>query len=739
VPLSSDAFSSFGVLDAACHNLEVKRAFKRLVSEVIPAFVRELIDHRDPTGYQIDDFRQLLACSQYHVTALLHRKGVNVRFLGVVWAVLERAQPVVPSHLSSSEAVVFRREFHQRRTAWLDILATEMVARCIKTLLQKEMREATHADCLISEMAHHHVIIRLLNQLLFEMPRYTFSDARKFRQQSQATLTFWSDVLIPALGRKFVALPEKAITRKSLQRALLYVRFTQLTGIRLSGRAIDERWIQRGGLLYAVDIKALEPRVKRLNVMESVEGISWRLRSINQSPHLACSFLLKAIAKFHQVLLVTPGDSQVLWEIAFCYQQLASRSKDHKEAAVFLQYAHQYIHEGLRVDPRSSRLTALSLANERALRWMHVRKVASQKVDDCWVGQYLPVNKLLVSGHARLPGPTLRFWSLEKHMFTSATTTLPDPETDGLHSAKCLLRLSTTTNSHQLPEDALISMSAVRFRDRTLLAMVSLDYTVQIWDVDQHTRLAVLDLSHTWKDAHPRRCVLYVEKDTLTLWCGGRHLSVWTTVEEDSMRSFELRAHLSTGRQPAAALLDPEAGQSEGQREDEDDLVYSLSVVQFGKQRLRYVASARRGGSVRFWCPRTLTAVFELQTTHAVRCVESFGCYFAMGSLKVTGCIAIHDADNGSLVRTLFGHDWRVLSLQWVGEYLLSSGIDGTVRVWDPETGACLRILQVLKGEVEHFHFDRETARLVVAGAGQVALYHIPNFLSPGQTSKSQQ
>jgi hypothetical protein len=100
------------------------------------------------------------------------------------------------------------------------------------------------------------------------------------------------------------------------------VRFTQLTGIRFSGKAVDERWITHGGLLYPVDIKELEPRVKRLNVIESAEGISWRLRSCSQSPHLARSFLLKAITKFHSVLLVTPGDPLVLWEIAFCYQQV---------------------------------------------------------------------------------------------------------------------------------------------------------------------------------------------------------------------------------------------------------------------------------------------------------------------------------------------------------------------------------------------------------------------------------
>jgi hypothetical protein len=104
--LSSDAFSRFGLLNAAKHNNQVKRAFKRMVVQVVPEFVLDLINAQDPDVYAIDDFRQLLACSQYHVTALLHRKGINVRFLGVVWAVLERAQPVAPQKLSGYDVCI---------------------------------------------------------------------------------------------------------------------------------------------------------------------------------------------------------------------------------------------------------------------------------------------------------------------------------------------------------------------------------------------------------------------------------------------------------------------------------------------------------------------------------------------------------------------------------------------------------------------------------------------------------
>jgi hypothetical protein len=71
------------------------------------------------------------------------------------------------------------------------------------------MRQVSNDRSLISEMAHHRVIIRVLNDLLFDMPKYSFSDSRKFREQSQATLRFWNDVMKPALVAKFVALPAK--------------------------------------------------------------------------------------------------------------------------------------------------------------------------------------------------------------------------------------------------------------------------------------------------------------------------------------------------------------------------------------------------------------------------------------------------------------------------------------------------------------------------------------------------
>jgi WD40 repeat protein len=185
-------------------------------------------------------------------------------------------------------------------------------------------------------------------------------------------------------------------------------------------------------------------------------------------------------------------------------------------------------------------------------------------------------------------------------------------------------------------------------------------------------RIAVLEPTTIWEDAHPRRCLLNAAEDTLTLWYGGTHLSVWLWEEQST--SFRMHKHLSTSRE-----------------NDTEDLVYSLSAVCFGKQALAYVAVARRAGSVRFWCPRSFEIGFEMHTEHGVRCIESLGTFFAMGSLKVTGSIALHSAENGKLLRTLFGHDWRVLSLQWVGGYLLSSGIDGTVRC--VLVGSCLFVV----------------------------------------------
>jgi hypothetical protein len=112
-PLSSDAFSQFGGQDNSLegHDAEVREASEALLTHTIPEFASALLllsqsDISDP---------------QYRLTELLHRAGINARYLGVV-----------RSHLSSETAA---------GRDWRRWLMQEMVARVIKNELRERMRQ----------------------------------------------------------------------------------------------------------------------------------------------------------------------------------------------------------------------------------------------------------------------------------------------------------------------------------------------------------------------------------------------------------------------------------------------------------------------------------------------------------------------------------------------------------------------------------------------------------------------
>eukprot|EP01091_Cochliopodium_minus_P007159 TRINITY_DN17083_c0_g1_i1.p1 TRINITY_DN17083_c0_g1~~TRINITY_DN17083_c0_g1_i1.p1 ORF type:complete len:687 (-),score=160.04 TRINITY_DN17083_c0_g1_i1:2014-4074(-) len=73
VPLSSDAFSVFGVHDFKIHNKEVRKATKYLRTTVIDTFLRKL-----------DDEKTILFFDGAQLTKKLHEFGIPVRMLGLI-------------------------------------------------------------------------------------------------------------------------------------------------------------------------------------------------------------------------------------------------------------------------------------------------------------------------------------------------------------------------------------------------------------------------------------------------------------------------------------------------------------------------------------------------------------------------------------------------------------------------------------------------------------------------------
>ncbi|HEY0386530.1 MAG TPA: hypothetical protein VGC64_10985, partial [Pyrinomonadaceae bacterium] len=80
--------------------------------------------------------------------------------------------------------------------------------------------------------------------------------------------------------------------------------------------------------------------------------------------------------------------------------------------------------------------------------------------------------------------------------------------------------------------------------------------------------------------------------------------------------------------------------------------------------------------------------------------------FAAGGRLIVAGCndgsIKVWDAETGSLVRTLRGHerDVRAVAVSPDGQLVLSGGADRSLRLWDVSTGELKQTLHEHQGEV---------------------------------------
>ncbi|MEK8142641.1 hypothetical protein NKH18_11255 [Streptomyces sp. M10(2022)] len=76
------------------------------------------------------------------------------------------------------------------------------------------------------------------------------------------------------------------------------------------------------------------------------------------------------------------------------------------------------------------------------------------------------------------------------------------------------------------------------------------------------------------------------------------------------------------------------------------------------------------------------------------------------------GGVLICGADTGQALRTLQGHSGRVYAVKIVGDTIATGGSDGTVRLWDPVSGACRHRLEVHAEGVWPLVLDRTGALL---------------------------
>jgi WD40 repeat protein/DNA-binding SARP family transcriptional activator len=109
------------------------------------------------------------------------------------------------------------------------------------------------------------------------------------------------------------------------------------------------------------------------------------------------------------------------------------------------------------------------------------------------------------------------------------------------------------------------------------------------------------------------------------------------------------------------------------------------------------IASTSFDNTVRVWdatTGRSSTGWEEIRAGSRVVAFSPQGDLLAHGVEEVQ--LVVRDARIGTIIHTLQGHTSTIVGLQWspTEAILASSGWDGTIRVWDVKTGACLHILR---------------------------------------------
>lgn len=238
-PLSPDAFSGFGG-GIQKYNRDVQLATNYLISQVIPQFAREM-DQSPLLSHPPELLERL--------SQLLHRAGINVRYMGAV------------RHRSSNGR--FR-----------SILVLEMMARTMKRRIWEGFRQVQLLQALPSEEPYRRFAVETFNRMLApEDPE------------------FWGD-----LKRDIVDYFGNPALESWEQRAeydlrancdsgmgILARRVAALTGIRISDDALVELDQAAAFQFVDADIERVDTRIKSMNVVEISSAVALSMQAASST------------------------------------------------------------------------------------------------------------------------------------------------------------------------------------------------------------------------------------------------------------------------------------------------------------------------------------------------------------------------------------------------------------------------------------------------------------------------
>ncbi|EKX32676.1 hypothetical protein GUITHDRAFT_121154 [Guillardia theta CCMP2712] len=215
-PINADCFSSFVGKDARRDNANCRELFNFMRRNICP-FVASYLDSH---GYDFPDLIKSLA-------SILHRNGINVRFLGIVGSYCKNERTVC-------------------------MVASEMVARLVKSKLRKDWRS------MVDEGKNQPLDSRSCTADVY---------SSLFEAQEKET-EFWSNVVQKRMNEKFpgsLALARNRPWRTLCDMKLVIDRLSSMTGITFR----EDPWeiFGKRGRILAHDVIKTEERIRVVNLV----------------------------------------------------------------------------------------------------------------------------------------------------------------------------------------------------------------------------------------------------------------------------------------------------------------------------------------------------------------------------------------------------------------------------------------------------------------------------------------
>lgn len=288
-PLSSDAFSPMGFHDQLIHNNEVKAATHYLLHESIVEFTERFESYlsQDINNISIRNLAGLQSTLQHNVykkaqTILIsemHREGINLRYMGKIRRITKNR--------------VLKR-----------VILVEMISRVLKNTLRCKWRNLMKKNPESEEESYKHITAKFLNLAL---------------GSTNESSIYWQFHVKPEIVTKFVDgldNKERHIDAKIRDLELLKSVFLRVLDMchvviayplhqRISK---DPTWLNQPQPIRALDIIAIDTKIKTLNTIPFVEGLLLldSLKGLKSDKDK--NWILKtSLQKFNEALLVVPG------------------------------------------------------------------------------------------------------------------------------------------------------------------------------------------------------------------------------------------------------------------------------------------------------------------------------------------------------------------------------------------------------------------------------------------------